>query len=276
MNCISIESELDYNIISPTSFVFNIAGAPTQHQKIFDEKLVVSPNSDIEWCDLNDHGAKGIRLNASPGDLNIRYSAKVQLSPEVEKAGQLDEVSHKVIPAEVLQFLNPSRYCESDRLGRFAWKEFGQLEGGYFRVEAICDWVNNHIDYVAGSTDASSSACDVLIQRAGVCRDFAHVGIALCRALGIPARYVAGYAVGLEPPDFHGFFEVYLNESWYMFDATKMAPVSGFVRVGIGRDAADTSFANIVGQATFKSMRVSAVADNSQQQDHVGDAISTA
>jgi len=276
MDSISIESELHYNIISSTSFVFNIAGAWTDHQKIFDEKLTISQNSNIEWCDLNEHGARGIRLNAMPGDLSVHYSAKVQLSPEIEQPRNLDEVNHKAIPADVLQFLNPSRYCESDRLGRFAWKEFGQLNGGYFRVKAICDWVNRQIDYVAGSTDASSSACDVLIQRAGVCRDFAHVGIALCRALGIPARYVAGYAVDLQPPDFHGFFEVYLNENWYLFDATKMAPVSGFVRVGVGRDAADTSFANIVGQAAFKSMRVSAVANSTQQLDNVSDAISTA
>jgi transglutaminase-like putative cysteine protease len=225
---------------------------------------------------LNDCGVRGVRLNASPGNLKISYSANVQLSPNVNQAGQLREVKHKVLPTNVLVYLNPSRYCESDRLGRLAWKEFGQLNSGYFRVQAICDWVNQRIDYVVGSTDASSSACDVLIQRAGVCRDFAHVCIALCRALGIPARYVSGYAADLQPSDFHGFFEVYLNESWYLFDATRMAPVSGFVRVGMGRDAADTSFANIVGQAMPKSMRVSAVAVDSKPSNKMGDAISTA
>jgi transglutaminase-like putative cysteine protease len=276
MSSINIESELNYNIVSPTSFVFNIASAYSKHQFTSDEQLVVSPPTNFQWCSLNEHGARGIRLNAAPGNLNIQYRAKVTLSPEVNQAQQLNEVEHRELPTEVLPFLNPSRYCESDRLGQFAWKQFGQTTAGYFRVEAICDWVNDQIDYVAGSTDASSSACDVLIQRAGVCRDFAHVSISLCRALGIPARYVSGYAAGLEPPDFHGFFEAYLNENWYLFDATRMAPVSGFVRIGIGRDAADTSFANIVGQATSTSIRVSAVATNLKQNDNVGDAISTA
>ncbi len=275
MHCVNVESELEYNIEASTSFVFNIAPALTPHQQVLDEALFVYPYTQAEWCVLNEHGARGIRINALPGDLKIHYRATVQLSPEVEQPGQLDEVSYPIIPTEVLPFLNPSRYCESDRLGRLAQKEFGALNSGYFRVQAICDWVYNHIDYIAGSTDASSSACDVLIERAGVCRDFAHVSIALCRAMGIPARYVGGYAAGLEPPDFHGFFEVYLNANWYLFDATKMAPVSGFVRVGIGRDAADTSFATIVGQATFKTMRVSAVATDWQQPDQ-GDAISTA
>lgn len=276
MRTINIESELRYHIDAPTSFVFNIASAYSNHQFTYDEQLSISPQTHFQWCNLNDHGARGIRLNAAPGDLNIQYRAKVNLSPEINQSKQLNEVDHKELPTEVLPYLNPSRYCESDRLGRFAWKQFGQSAGGYCRVETICDWVNDRIDYIAGSTDASSSACDVLIQRAGVCRDFAHVSIALCRAIGIPARYVSGYAAGLEPPDFHGFFEAYLDENWYLFDATRMAPVSGFVRIGIGRDAADTSFATIVGQATFASMRVSAVATDSEQNENIGEAISTA
>lgn len=275
MHVVNVGSELAYRVDSPTSFVFNIAPAFTPHQNIKDENLVVTPNLDFEWCMLNEHGVRGLRVNALQGDFKIKYSATVELSPEVRHTSDLNEVSHPVIPTEVLQYLYPSRYCESDRLGRFAMKQFGALEGGYSRVQAICDWVYNNLDYISGSTDASSGACDVLIQRAGVCRDFAHVSVALCRALGIPARYVGGYAAGLEPPDFHGFFEAYLNEDWYLFDATKMAPVSGFVRVGIGRDAADTSFANIVGDTTFVSMHVSAVAI-SPQQPNPEDAISMA
>lgn len=275
MHVVNVESELEYSIDSPTSFVFNIAPASTPRQNIKDENLSVTPSLDTEWCVLNEHGARGIRINVMPGDFQIKYTATVELSPEVRQASNLGEVNYAVLPTEVLPYLYPSRYCESDRLGLFALKQFGHIEEGYSRIEAICDWVYSHIDYVAGSTDASSSACDVLIQRAGVCRDFAHVSITLCRALGIPARYVGGYAAGLEPPDFHGFFEAYLNNEWYLFDATKMAPVSGFVRVGIGRDAADTSFANIVGQVTFKSIRVSAVAISSQQPSPEA-AISTA
>jgi transglutaminase-like putative cysteine protease len=258
MYFVNISSELIYTVDSTSSFVFNIAAANTVHQHTVEENLTLFPPIESEWFQLNDFGCRGLRLKVEPCELSIQYNATIQLSPEIEQIKYLNEVEHKRLPTSVLPFLSPSRYCESDRLGRLAWKEFGQLPGGYSRVIEICNWVNRHIDYVAGSTDASSSACDVLIQRAGVCRDFAHVSIALCRALGIPARYVSGYAVGLEPPDFHGFFEAYLGDRWYLFDATQMAPVSGLVRIGIGLDAATTSFANIVGQATMQFIKVEA------------------
>lgn len=258
MNNINIASALTYQIAVPTSFIFNIAAATTSVQKITAEVLNVTPNIAYSWCDLNDLGSRGLRLNVLPGELTISYQAMVQLSSQTEQPANLDEVDFPALPVEILPYLNPSRYCESDRLGQFAWNEFGALATGYSRVQAVADWVYTHIDYVAGSTGASSSACDVLIQRTGVCRDFAHVSIALCRALGIPARYVSGYAVGLEPPDFHGFFEAYLDGRWYLFDATKMAPTSGLVRIGVGRDAADASFATIVGQAILQSMVVNA------------------
>jgi transglutaminase-like putative cysteine protease len=130
------------------------------------------------------------------------------------------------------------------------------VDPGFSRVAAICDWINSNIDYQPGTSNVSTSACDVLIQRVGVCRDYAHLAIAFCRALCIPARYISGYAVGLQPPDFHGFFEAYLGSRWYLFDATRKAPVEGFVRIGTGRDAADASFATIVGEASLTGITV--------------------
>tara|TARA_R110000868_G_scaffold192065_1_gene436368 strand:- start:7 stop:837 length:831 start_codon:yes stop_codon:yes gene_type:complete len=276
MHFVKIASELVYTVNSPSSFVFNIAAAITDHQKTVEENLFISPSMNSEWFQLNNFGSRGVRIDAEPCELTINYNATVELSPDIEQNRYLNEVEHNKLPTSVLSFLNPSRYCESDRLGRLAWKEFGQLQPGYLRVDAICNWVNDHLDYVADSTDTSSSACDVLIQRAGVCRDFAHVSIALCRALGIPARYVSGYAVGLEPPDFHGFFEAYLEDRWFLFDATRMAPVSGLVRIGIGRDAADASFANIVGLAMMKSIKVEATAVDWELTYKNGGPVSTA
>ncbi|MEL0630582.1 transglutaminase family protein [Psychromonas aquatilis] len=258
MYYVKTSSELVYNVTKTSSFVFHIAAANTQLQKTIEENLFISPFIESEWFQVNDFGYRALRLKAEPCEFTIAYNATIQLSPETEQIQFLNEVAHKELPASVLPFISPSRYCESDRLGRFAWKQFGHIPSGYSRVDEICNWVNANIDYIAGSTDASSSACDVIIQSAGVCRDFAHVSIALCRALGIPARYVSGYAVGLTPPDFHGFFEVYLEDRWYLFDATRMAPTSGLVRISIGRDAADSSFANIVGEATMLSMKVEA------------------
>jgi len=273
---INVAATLEYDVATPTSFVFSIVPAETPHQKILQENLVLSPNVDYEWLLVGEENIRNIRLQVLPGLFQLSYQASVELTPDVDQAPLLDEVSYQALPAEVLAYLNPSRYCESERLSLFATKTFGDQPTGYSRVEAICNWVNANVDYISGSTDASSSACDVLINRAGVCRDFAHVSIALCRALGIPARYISGYAVDLQPPDFHGFFEAYLDDKWYLFDATRMAPVSGFVRIGLGRDAADASFATIVGSASLLNMQVSALDDMASTfSEQADDAIST-
>jgi transglutaminase-like putative cysteine protease len=209
----------------------------------------------------------------------LSYQASVTLNPEVDSPPQIPEAEHPELPEEVLPYLNPSRYCESDRLGDFAMAEFGRLDRGYLRVDAIRDWTHEHLRYQSGSTNTSTTACDVLIQRTGVCRDYAHLAIALCRALCIPARYVSGYAVALEPPDFHGFFEAFLGDRWYLFDATRLAPVEGLVRIGTGRDAADVPFATLIGAAILKKKSVTAqeLTDEIPQQVPAAEpAISTA
>ena len=134
--------------------------------------------------------------------------------------------------------------------------EFGGMMPGYGRVLAICDYINRNVTYRSGSSDSMTSACDTIIEREGVCRDFAHLGIALCRALNIPARFVTGYAYGLNPADFHAWFEAYLSNSWYAFDATRLVSQSDLIRVGVGRDAADVSFATISGQVQMSNMQV--------------------
>lgn len=128
--------------------------------------------------------------------------------------------------------------------------------------------MNQSLLYQPGSTDASSSTTDVLLQRAGVCRDYAHVGIALCRALGIPARYVSGYGVGVEPQDFHGFFEAYVGDDWYLFDPTGMTVATGLVRIGYGRDAADAAFATLVGDAQMTQKIVSVTVNGALDDEH--------
>jgi transglutaminase-like putative cysteine protease len=134
---------------------------------------------------------------------------------------------------------------------RLAQHEFGKLQHGFSRVTAICNWIHDNVEYLRGSTNPLTSAYDTATERAGVCRDFAHLAIAFCRAVLIPARFVAGYAYSLQPPDFHAYFEAYLNRAWYIFDSTRLAPQTGLIRVGSGHDAADTSFATIFGPAKF-------------------------
>jgi len=240
-------STLHYSVDAPTTFLFQIAVADNEHQTIVEESLETEPAVDIERCQVGASGNRMMRTVVQPGPFIVRYRGLVDLDQVLADPSSLSEAAYADLPAEVLVYLNPSRYCESDRLSGFAMEHFGTLAPGHARVSAIADWVHERLDYVPGSTGPSTTACDVLEQRTGVCRDYAHVTIALCRALGIPARYVAGYAVDLQPPDFHGFCEAWLGGGWYLFDATRLAPLDGFVRIGAGRDAADVSFATIIG-----------------------------
>jgi len=175
-------------------------------------------------------GMEGNRLHrvvVQPCQLSISYQATAELTPEIDRPREVRESQAAEMPPEVLTYMNPSRYCESDVLARFAFEEFGQLSPGFGRIQAICDWVHHHLECTPGSTMATTTASDVLLQRTGVCRDYAHLAISLCRGIGIPARYVSGYAVDLQPPDYHGFMEAFLDDHWYLFDPTRLASTLG-------------------------------------------------
>ena len=273
MSIINVGCDLNYEVRCTTNFRFQITAAKTPHQKILSESLTFQPSLTPDVCQPGVEGNSLHRITAEQGELTVAYRATVQLSPDVDHPSMLGEWSSEKLPAEVLTFLNPSRYCESDLLGRFAFEEFGEMQPGFCRVRAICDWVTNHLEYTSGSTTSTTTAADVLLQRTGVCRDYAHLAISLCRGIGIPARYVAGYAVDLQPPDFHGFMEAYLDGQWYLFDPTKLAPVSGLVRIGVGRDAADVSFSTVTGNASLTQKSVWA---NGEQVSDPSTAISTA
>ena len=212
----------------------------------------MTPKTSIERWTMPESGNRYLRVIAQPGDFRIRYEAKAALSPRLEDPASVVEIPAERLPFSVFTHLYPSRYCQSDKLERFAHRTFGDLPGGYQRVNAICNWIRDHVDYISGSSDALTSAFDTVTERAGVCRDFAHLAIALCRALGIPARYVSAYAWRLSPPDFHAVIEAYLHgpagPGWYLFDPTRMSAPDGLVRIGIGRDAAEVAFCTVYGQ----------------------------
>lgn len=262
MNTVIVNAALSYEIEDRASIALAIVAARTTRQAVTAERIDVQPDVQLalEPYGDGDDSHQLLRFEAPAGVLYVTYAATVALDEDAADPADLDEVPFGQIPAEILPYLNPSRYCESDKLGRFAQQLFGDKAEGHRRVQTITEWVEKHLDYESGATDGSSSATDVLLQRAGVCRDFAHVSIALCRALGIPARYVSGYGVGVEPQDFHGFFEAYVGGDWYLFDPTGMAPLNGLVRIGVGRDAADTPFASFVGTAELLSKDVTVTA----------------
>ncbi|MEP6998255.1 MAG: transglutaminase family protein [Betaproteobacteria bacterium] len=249
--------ELKYDIADyPSDFIFNIHAAQTPCQSVVVEKFVVSQPVPVSLFTDPAHGNRYARLRAESGNLTVRYDATVDIAHHIASPDSVKEVPIAQLPAEALAYIYPSRYCQSDRLHRLAGAEFGRLQQGYWRVRAIQDWVHRRTRFVSGSSKATTSAVDTLIEQVGVCRDFAHLMIALCRAINIPARFVTAIDYGSDPAfgptDFHAYVETFLSGRWYLFDPTGMALPMGLIRLGTGRDAADVSFATIFG--TVKSV----------------------
>lgn len=244
-------SELSYEVYMPSTFIFNIEGAKTVNQTILEEALTIEPQFKLEAFN-SQNGTRFLRLEVdNPINFKINYTAIVETNYIIINERPLrGEAIISKLDAEVIPYLFPSRYCQSDKLQRLATKEFGGIMDDYAKVVAIADWIFNNVEYLSGSTNSSTSALDTISERAGVCRDFAHLGIALCRALSIPARYFTGYAFKLNPPDFHACFEAYIGGKWLFFDATRLIPINGLVKIANGRDAADAAVASIFG-STF-------------------------
>ena len=244
--------ELDYEIDQPgCDFIFSIHAAQNRHQTVVSESLSISQNLPPNlYTDPVTH-TRFLRLKAFAGQLQVRYDATVDIDHHSAPPEQLAEVPVANLPGPVLPYIYPSRYCQSDRLHRLAVKEFGHLRQGYSRVQAIRDWVLNRVTFRSNSSTGNTTAVDTLVEEMGVCRDFAHLMIALCRAVNIPARFAATIDFGadpiLGPTDFHACVEVYLGDRWYLFDPSGVAIPMGFVRLGTGRDAADTAFSTIFG-----------------------------
>jgi transglutaminase-like putative cysteine protease len=252
----SVGCELGYQVDAPSSFVLIIQPTRLEQQRVLRESLALTPDLPFESHVVPETGNRLIRFQALAGDMTVRYDAEVDLEVRRQDPATVAEIPPAELPFEVLPHLNPSRYCQSDRLPRAAQADFGALEPGHGRVTAICNWIHEQVEYRRGTSDVHTSACDTLVDRAGVCRDFAHLGIALCRSLGIPARFASCYAWRLDPPDFHAVFEAYLGSRWWLFDPTRQAALDGLVRIGVGRDASEVAFSTIHGAARPNGMSV--------------------
>ena len=206
-------------------------------------------------------------VRAPAGSLEVRYEATVATGARVLTEVAAD-VRGTVFDDETIAALRQSRYCPSDTLAGFAGVEFAGVERGPGLGAAIASWVFERLAYEPGSSGPLDTAVDTLVANAGVCRDFAHVTIALCRALGVPARLVAVYAPGLSPMDFHAVVEVRVGHQWEVLDPTRLAPRTSLVRIATGRDAADTAFATTLeGEAELTVCEVSAVSDGDLPAD---------
>jgi transglutaminase-like putative cysteine protease len=265
MTRIELRLELCYEVDEfGADFVFNIHAAHTRCQTVVNEQLWLSQAIESRLQTDAATGNRYLRLRALPGELRVSYAATVDLAHHRAAPQALAEVPVQRLPLEVLGYIYPSRYCQSDRLIQFAVHEFGHLWQGHGRVQAIQDWVQRRVKFTSNTSNSNTSAVDTLIEQRGVCRDFAHLMIALCRAVNIPARFATGTDYGadpvLGPPDFHAYVEVYLGDRWYIFDPSGTAIPMGFVRVGTGRDAADVAFATIFGGVRSQPPVVRAIA----------------
>lgn len=266
-------------------FIFNLHPAQTHCQTLSHENLSLSQAVAAEVSTEPVTGNRFMRLHAEPGPLTVSYSATVDLDQHRADPTTLAEVPVREMPLDVMAYIYPSRYCQSDRLVKFAINEFGQLWQGHSRVQAIQDWVRRHVTFTSNTSNSNTSAVDTLIEQVGVCRDFAHLMIALCRAVNIPARMATGTDFGadpaLGPPDFHAYVEVYLSGRWYIFDPSGTSIPMGFMRIGTGRDAADVAFATIFGNVRSQAplIRTRAIQDANRGFElpwHCLEALSTA
>lgn len=254
--------DIAYSFPQPTEMIMMLYLHPSRASSLVaPERLSAEPDVHIEdFIDI--YGNKCARAFCQGGRFHVRNDAYVfddglpdRISPEARQ--------HSIheLPTEALLYLLGSRYCEIEKLSEVAWDLFGQGPTGWWRVQAICDWVHNHIGFAHESARCDRTAYDTYLDQRGVCRDFTHLAITLCRCMGIPARYVTGYLgdirVPLAPPmDFSAWFEVYLGNQWHTFDARNNVPRIGRILMARGRDAADVALTTTFGKHTLEQFDI--------------------
>ena len=269
--------DLSYDVAAETVFIFNVEVAKLKRHRWLEENMIIAPELPLDTYEAPDIRNRYRKVTVPAGAFSLSYRAEVTLEVHREDPRNVPETPIGALPLDILPFILPSRYVSSDRLAAFAEREFGSIPKGHCRVAAICNWLYDNLAYERGTTDETTTADEVLLQRAGVCRDFAHLGIAFCRGLSIPARFVSCYAYGLEPSDFHAVFEAYLDGRWWLFDGTRQANLDGLIRIGVGRDAAEIAFATPFGEINAAPPKITIEhADGSPEAPgRTTDAIST-
>ena len=253
---LQVRTDLRFDADATVPSVFMLRPRSGAGQWVVVERYVVEPSVPAEEF-VDTYGNLCQRLTLPEGSSSVQVTAEVETSATIDTAPGAAPSPIETLPAGVLAYLLPSRYCPSDRLGDRALEIVGTAAPGYDQVEAVRAWIHDEVTYEYGTSDASSDALTTLDRMEGVCRDFTHLGVALCRALSIPARMVVGYLHGLDPMDQHAWFEAFVAGRWYTFDATQPAPRGGRVVIGYGRDAADVAFSTQFGPARLVEMAVS-------------------
>lgn len=256
---LSIHTRLDYDFAEPTDVLLQLEAAILPEQVVEAPRIALTPVEHFARVPGHDGIGDRIWLHLR-GRLSIDYSAMVTPRRLVPDWRELPAVATHRLPGETVQYLLPSRYCPSDKFELLVESEFAGTSGGA-RIGAIRDWIAGALTYRSGSSTSATDALDAYAMREGVCRDFAHVLVALARASAIPARFVSVYAPDVTPQDFHAVAEVFLADgagggAWHLVDATGMAEAGDIAKIAVGRDAADVSFLTSYGQASLVRLEV--------------------
>lgn len=232
--------QISFEASAPTPLIFMLRPRSGLGQWVVREEYLIEPRVPVvEYTDS--YGNLCQRMVAPQGAFRVYTTASIETADAIDTEPGAPFVLVQDLPDSVLQFLLPSRYCQSDQLGELANEIVANVAPGYDQAEAIRRWIQTNIEYRYGTSDASTSAVETAKQRVGVCRDFTHLGITLCRSLNIPARMVVGYLYELEPMDLHAWVEAFVGDRWYIFDATQKEPRGNRIAIAYGRDAADVA-----------------------------------
>lgn len=258
---IKIETSFAFTLEQKTDILLQFEAAAIPEQAIIERNTRMTDAEHCARVAAQDDIGERIWVRAQ-GDFEVDYTALVRPQRQLPDLAALARMEPHTMPGEAVQYLFDSRYCQADKFQPFVNSEFGGTEGGA-RIAAIRDWIAEHFSYAPGTSDARTTALDSFVERRGICRDYAHVLVTLARASTVPARFVACYAPGVEPPDFHAIAEVFLDDpetpgggTWQLVDATKMADPAETVKIGVGRDAADVSFLTSFGPNNFRRSSV--------------------
>jgi len=260
---VRVGCSLVYEVTGTASLLLNLKLRPDYNHSVLSEALALGNNLHADEF-IDSHGNGVCRVALAPGTNCFRHDAIVAVPSQPDNYNLVATVPQTPdnLPAGLLRYTLPSRYCDSDKLTDFAWEQFGKIEHGLPRVQAISKWLHENIEYRYMSGRSDISAWDVLQRRYGVCRDFAHLAIALNRTFNLPTRYVTGHLpdIGFPDPenhmDFHAYAEVYINGSWFTTDARFHTPRIGRIKVSCGQDAVDGAFSTIFGGATLTYFQV--------------------
>jgi len=247
--------KLVYNTSGNVPVIFMLRPRSGWAQWIMREDFHLHPQVPaVEFTDV--YGNLCQRLIMPEGEFHVLVQVRANVPEQLDVDMEAEVTPVENLPADAFHFLLPSRYCQSDCLGELAAEIVGDSPRTYEQVEKIRSWIHQNIKYEYSTSDSSTSAMDTVESRVGVCRDFAHLGIALCRALTIPARMVVGFLHELDPMDLHAWFEAFIGGRWYTFDATQSEPKGNRIVIAYGRDASDVALATIFGQFSLTEMSV--------------------